>query len=161
MKQRHILAAVFCAIACVSSAQAQGGPPGGGAPQGPTTPLGEQMRLMNGAFSNLNRLIEAGAADSALAAVHVIHAGATEALKHEPAKKADTPAAEQEKFVADYQATMKAFIADVEKVEAAIKAGKMDDAKAAAAKLGADRSEAHPKFRKMPPGGGRGGSSGL
>lgn len=159
MKPRHILTAIVCALTLATGAQAQGGGGGGGGgEQGPTTPLGEQMRMMNAAYRALGPLIEAGNADSALAKVAIIHKGATEALKFEPAKKADTPAAEQEKFVADYQTTLKAFIADVEKVEAALKAGKMDEAKPLAANLRMDQMAAHRQFRKMPPGGGRGGS---
>lgn len=158
MKTRHLVTAVICALTLATGAQAQGGGGGGAAEQGPTTPLGEQMRLMNAAYRALGPLIDAGNADSAMAKVAIIHKGAEEALKFEPVKKADTPPAEQEKFVADFQTTMKAFIVDVEKVEAALKAGNMAEAKTLAAALRVDQMGAHRQFRKMPPGGGRGGS---
>lgn len=154
MKPRFLIAAAFCALTFASSAQAQGG----GAPDDkPTTPLGEQMKKINAAYRALGPLIEAGSADSALAKVAIIHSAAEEALKFEPAKKADTPVPDQEKFVGDFQTTLKSFIGDVEKVDAALKAGKMDEAKTLAAALRVDQMAAHKQFRKMPAGGGRGG----
>lgn len=160
MKTRSILAAAFCAMTLAVSANAQGGGGGGGGgrggePQGPTTPLGDQMRLINAAHRAIGPLFEAGQADSVAAKITIIHNAATEALKFEPAKKADTPAAEQEKFVADYQTTLKAFIADVDKVDAALKAGKVDEAKTLFGQLRMDQMAAHRQFRKMPA--GRGG----
>lgn len=144
MKQRHILTAIIGALAFASSAQAQ-------TPEKETTPLGAQMKAINAAYRALGPLIEAGSADSALAKVAIIHKSAEEALKFEPVKKADMPAAEQEKFVADYQTTLKSFIVDVDKVDAALKAGKMDEAKTLAAALRVDQMGAHRQFRKMPP----------
>lgn len=152
MKQRHLLSAVFAALAFVSSANAQ--PPA----QEPSTPLGEQMKLINAANRALNPLITAGNADSAIAKVAIIHKAAEEALKYEPAKKSDIPAAEQEKFVTEFRTTLKAFIADVEKLDAALKAGKMDEAKTLHAALRTDQMDAHKQFRR--PQAGRGGAPG-
>ena len=101
----------------------------------------------------LGPIIEAGNKDSALVLVAIIHTAGGEALKLEPEKKADIPAEEQAKFVADYQTSMKAFIADVEKVDAALKAGNMDEAKTAAAALRVDQMNSHRQYRKRPPGG--------
>lgn len=153
MKQRYILTAVFCALTFASSAHAQ--PPA----DGPTTPLGEQMKQINAAYRALNPLIAAGSADSALAKVAIIHKSADSALKFEPAKKADIPAAEQEKFVSDFRTTLTSFIGDVEKLEAALKAGKMDEAKTLAAALRMDQMDAHKVFRR--PQAGRGGAPGT
>ena len=69
------------------------------------------------------------------------------------------PPAEQEKFVADFQTTLKSLIGDVEKVEAALKAGNMDEAKTLAAALRMDQMDAHTQFRK--PQAGRGGAPGT
>ena len=55
--------------------------------------------------------------------VLLVEQNAQAALKLEPAMKADKPAADQKKFMADYQADMKKFIGLVEKTEAALKAG--------------------------------------
>lgn len=153
MKHRQLLAAVACAFTFAVNAQAQGGPPGGAPPANdkPTTPLGNQMRAINGAYRALGRLIEAGNKDSALVQVAIIHQAGEEALKYEPEKKADVPADEQAKFVAEYQASMKAFIADVEKVDAALKAGNMEDAKTATAALRMDQMNSHRQFRKPQP----------
>ena len=105
MKQRHILTAVFCALTFASSAHAQT------PEQGPSTPLGEQMKLINAAYRALNPLITAGSADSAMAKVVIIHKAAEEALKFEPARKADTPVAEQEKFVTDFRRRSRVLLA--------------------------------------------------
>lgn len=153
MKHRHIFTAVLSAMFFASAANAQ--PPG---EQGPTTPLGDQMRLINAAYRALGPLIEAGNADSAMAKVAIIHKSAQEALKFEPAKKADIAAPEQEKFVADFQTTLKSFIGDVEKLEASLKAGKMDEAKTLAQALRVDQMAAHRTYRKQPA--GRGGPPG-
>ena len=155
MKPRYLVAAALCAFTLATTAHAQGGAPD----DKPTTPLGEQMKAMNAAYRALGPFIEAGNADSALAKVAIIHKGAEEALKFEPVKKADVPAAEQDKFVMDFQTTLKSFIGDVEKVDAALKAGNMEEAGKLAAALKVDQMAAHRQFRKMPPGGGRGGSS--
>ncbi|MEO7997042.1 MAG: cytochrome b562 [Gemmatimonadaceae bacterium] len=152
MKPRYLIAAAFCALTLASSAQAQGG-----GDDKPTTPMGEQMKLINAAYRALGPLIDAGSADSAMAKVAIIHKAAEEALKFEPVKKADAPAEEQDKFMTDFQSTLKSFIGDVEKVDAALKGGKMDEAKTLAAALRVDQMAAHKQFRKMPPGGGRGG----
>ena len=69
-------------------------------------------------------------------------------LKLDPAKKADIPADQQAKFVADYQAKMKAFIADVNKVEAALKAGNNDEAAKLLQSLKQDQDEGHKEFQK-------------
>ncbi|MEO7362783.1 MAG: cytochrome b562 [Gemmatimonadaceae bacterium] len=153
MKQRHILTAVFCALTFASSAHAQTPEPG------PSTPLGEQMKLINAAYRALNPLITAGSADSAMAKVAIIHKAAEEALKFEPARKADTPVGEQEKFVTDFQTTLKSFIGDVEKLEAVLKSGNVDEAKTLAATLRMDQMDAHKQFRK--PQAGRGGAPGT
>lgn len=145
MKLRHFVTTAFCALAFVTSAHAQ-------TDDRPTTLLGDQMKLINAAHRALGPIFAAGSADSAIAKIAIIHKAAEEALKFEPAKKADIPAAEQEKFLADFQTTLKSFIGDVEKVDVALKAGKMDEAKTLFAALRADQMAAHKLFRKPPPG---------
>jgi soluble cytochrome b562 len=113
------------------------------------TPLGEQMEKLNGAYRKLGRQIsDASKNADSLAQVAIIKETATAALKFEPALKKDKPAAEQAKFVADYQAKLKDFIAMVDKLEAALKAND----NAAAAKLVDDmkteRNADHKAFKK-------------
>ena len=150
MKNRHILTAVICALAFASSAGAQ-------TDDKPTTLLGEQMKAINAAYKALGPFIEAGNADSAMAKAEIIHKSAAEGLKFEPVKKADIPDAEQAKFVSDFHTTLTSFIGDVEKLQAALKAGNMDEAKTLAAALKVDQSAAHKQFKKAPAG-GRGGA---
>jgi soluble cytochrome b562 len=73
---------------------------------------------------------------------------ANEAIKLEPVRKKEVPAAEQAKFIADYQARMKDFVANIGKVETALKAGKNDDAAVALKALKQDQDEGHKMFKK-------------
>ena len=118
-------------------------------PKEDQTELGAKMEKLNGAYRKLGRQIsDATKNEDSLAQVAIIKENAEAALKLEPAKKKDLPAAEQAKFVADYQGKMKEFIAMTGKLEAALKAGD----NAAAAKLVDDmkneRNADHKAFKK-------------
>ncbi len=67
--------------------------------------------------------------DASLALLVTIHDAATAALNETPAFAADQAEADRPKFVSDYQAKMKEFIAAVDKVTADLTAG--DNATAA------------------------------
>jgi soluble cytochrome b562 len=118
-------------------------------PKEDQTPLGEQMEKISGAYRKLGRQINDATknADS-LALVATIKGAIAAAQKFEPAKKADLPAADQAKFVSDFQAKFKDFAATVDKLEAALKAND----NAAAAKLvdemKTERNEGHKAFEK-------------
>ncbi len=113
------------------------------------TELGDHMEKISGAFRALGRQIgDATKNEDSLKRIAVIREQAEAAMKLDPAKKADIPADQQAKFVADYQAKMKAFIADVNKVEAALKAGNNDEAKNLLQSLKQDQKEGHTEFQK-------------
>ena len=113
------------------------------------TELGGKMEKMGGAFRALRRQIADPAknADS-LAKLATIKENAQAAVKLEPAKKAEVAAADQKKFVADYQAGMKNFLALVEKVEAALKANNNEEAGKLVNQMGDDQKKAHKLFKK-------------
>jgi hypothetical protein len=118
-------------------------------PKEPASALDEQMEEINAAYRKLGRQIADPAknADS-LKQVAIIREHATASLKLEPKKKADLPAPEQAKFVAAYQDKMKAFVAEVGKLEAALKAGKNEDAAAVLKALKQAQEDGHKEFRR-------------
>jgi soluble cytochrome b562 len=118
-------------------------------PREPATELGDKMEKINDAYRKLGRMVGDAANNAeSLKLAATIKEGAEAALKLEPAKKKDLPAADQAKFVADYQGKMKEFIATVDKLEAALKAND----NATAAKLVDDmkneRNDDHKQFKK-------------
>jgi len=149
MKLRLLTLSLISALVALPMLCAQEGGPKKMGPKEPTTELGERMEKLNGAYRKLGRQISDATknADS-LAQVAIIKESATAALKFEPAMKKDIPAADQAKFVADYQSKLKGFIAMVDKLETALKAND----NAAAAKLVDDmkneRNADHKAFKK-------------
>jgi cytochrome c556 len=113
------------------------------------TELGDHMEKIGGAFRALRKQVtDSSKNEDSLKRVAVIRENAQAALKLEPAKKADLPADQQAKFVADYQAKMKGFIADVDKLEAALKAGNNEEAAKQLQVMGQDQKEGHKEFQK-------------
>ncbi len=174
MKIRTLFTSSVLALTLGSVAFAQpapGGPGPGGAPANaaPKTPLEEQMGKINTANMAL-RSGRGGAADvsdaskqaEAIKQVAIIKAAANEAVKLAPkwAPAAVVTEADKAKYVSDYQITMKKFIAAVETLETALKAGKTPEEIAPLyAALGMIQSqEGHNTFRA--PRGGRGGPGG-
>ena len=145
MKIRILLVTLICSLATVSGLRAQ-------APKEDQTELGGKMEKVGAAF----RKLRASAADAtknadSLAQIAIIRENFEAALKLAPAMKADKPAAEQAKFMADYQAKMKEEIAVVGSIEAAIKANNNEEAGKLVAKLGQDQKDAHKAFKKAAP----------
>lgn len=142
MKIRLSLLALACALT-VAPIHVQA------ADKEPETELGNKMDKMGSAFRALRRQIKDSSknADS-LAKLAVIKENAQASLKLEPAKKATLPAAEQKKFVADYQARMKEFIGLVEKVEAALKANNNEEADKLVGAMADAQKKGHADFQK-------------
>lgn len=112
------------------------------------TELDHKMEDMNGAFRKLRRQIsDASANASSLELVAKLRKASEESTALIPAKAAKVPEADREKFVADYQAKMKDFLAEVDKLKAALEAGKNDEAAAILAKLGNLQKSGHREFR--------------
>jgi len=106
------------------------------------TELDQKMEDMNGAFRKLRRQIaDASANASSLELVAKLRKASEESVALVPAKAAKVPEADREKFVAAYQAKMKEFIAEVDKLKAALEAGKNDEAATILQKAG------HREFR--------------
>jgi hypothetical protein len=141
MKIRLSLLAIVCTLAVGPVVRAQD--------KEPETELGGKMEKMGGAFRALRRQISDSSknADS-LAKIATIRQNAEAALKLEPAKKAEIPAAEQKKFVADYQAKMKDFIDLTKKVEAALKANNNEEAAKLLGAMGDAQKQGHKQFKK-------------
>ena len=60
----------------------------------------------------------------------------------------DVPAAEKEKFLADYKASMEESLKVLEELRAAIADGKADEATKAMEKLNKGKKDGHKKFKK-------------
>lgn len=131
--------ALVLALSLAGTAQAQ---------DEPKTPLGKKMAAMNTAFKAVGRQIEDPSKNaSTLEQIAIIETNAKEALKLEPEKKEKVPAADQAKFVADYQAEMKKMLAVVDKLKAAVKAGNNTEALKIVDDVKAAQREGHKEFR--------------
>ncbi|MDP3072828.1 MAG: cytochrome b562 [Opitutaceae bacterium] len=139
MKIRLLIATVACALAAGPFLQAAE----------TETELSKKMDKMGGAFRALRRQVADSSknADS-LAKLATIKENAMASTKLEPAMKADKPAAEQAKFVADYQAEMKKFVGQIEKVEAALKSNNNAEAEKLVAAMGDAQKAGHKAFKK-------------
>ena len=113
------------------------------------TELGKTMEKMNGAWRKLRKQAGDAASNAAsLDLVATIKAGLDKALTFKPAKVADLPVADREKFVADYQEDMKNVLSLVGKLEPAFKAGDNAAALELIQKIGAAQKEAHKEFKR-------------
>lgn len=151
MKIRILLATLLCALAAAPGIQAQEPKAAPAAEKEPKTALEEQMEKMNVAFRKLRggAVADATKNEASLAAVADLKAAATAALKLEPKTKAEKPAADQAKFVSDYQAKMKEFIGELDKLTAALKAGNNEEAAKLYAAIGDLQKADHKEFRKQ------------
>jgi hypothetical protein len=114
----------------------------------PETELGNTMEKMNGAWRKLRKQVADPAGNAAsLELVATISACAEKALTFKPARVEDVPAADREKFIADYQVQMKDFGAQVRKLEEALKADDNATAAAIVQKMGAMQKEGHKEFK--------------
>ena len=149
MKIRLPLFALICALTSLSMIRAEDAAPKKMPAKENQTELGGKMEKISGAYRKLSRQInDATKNEDSLAQVAIIKQNAEAALKLEPVKMKDLPAADQAKFVADYQVKLKEFIATAGKLETALKAND----NAAAAKLvdemKTERNEDHKAFEK-------------
>ncbi len=139
MKIRSLILTVVCALAVGVGAQAAD----------TETELAGKMDKMGSAFRALRR--QAGDASKnadSLAKVAIIKQNAIASAKLEPVKKADLPAAQQKKFVADYQAKMKEFVMLAEKLEAAFKANNNAEAEKLIGQMADAQKAGHKEFQK-------------
>jgi len=131
----------------------------GGGEKEPQTELGGKMEKIGGAFRKLRKvdpatklaqIADPAKNEDSLKQIAIIKDNATAAAQLEPALKAKKPADEQEKFVAAFHDQMKNFLADIDSLEAAVKAGKNDEAAKLVDKLNDDQKKGHTDFRPPP-----------
>jgi cytochrome c556 len=139
MKIRILLLSLVCSVAAVTGVSAAEGKAKGGDKD--ETVLGSQMDKMGGAFRKLKRQIaDASKNADSLALVATIKAAGVESAKEKPAWKPQD--------AAKFQAKMKEFNDKVAKLEAALKAGKNDEAAKIVDELGQAQKEGHKEFKK-------------
>lgn len=110
--------------------------------------LEEQMETMRSAFGKLRKQVgDASLNASSLELAAKLKKAAEASAALTPARAAKVPEAERAKFVEGYQAGMKTFVAEVEKLEAALKASDNTEAAAIVAKLGAMQKDGHKDYR--------------
>lgn len=113
------------------------------------TELEGKMDSMGQAWKKLKRqAADATKNAESLQLVATLRTSAEEAAKLEPAKAADVPAADREKFVADYRGGIKKMINELTKLEAALLAGKNDEAAKLIADIGALQKAGHKEFKR-------------
>lgn len=143
MKIRILLCSLTLALAVVPGLRAQD--------KDQDTPLELKMQKMNTAFRKLRTQVsDSTKNEDSLAQVAILKENATAALQLTPKKAADIPAADQAKFVADYQAELKKLLGTIDQLDAALKAGNNEEAAKLYASLGAIQKEGHSEFKKAP-----------
>ena len=148
MKIRLLLITLACGLVAAPIVRAEDGPPPRREKE-PQTELGDHMEKIGGAYRALRRQVsDPTKNEDSLKRVAVIRENAEAALKLEPAKKADLPADQQAKFVDDFHAKMKDFLADVDKLEAAFKSGNNEEAAKVLQVLNKDQKDGHSEFQK-------------
>jgi soluble cytochrome b562 len=133
MKIRILFLSLLCAVAAVPSTRA--------ADKEDTTVLGDHMDKMGAAFRKLRKQIDDATknADS-IALVDTMKKEATAASKEKPAWHPDD--------AAKYAAKMKEFIAKIDDLSAALKAGKNDVAAKLVGEIAQAQKEGHKEFKK-------------
>lgn len=153
MKLRsYIVALLISLVPAVYAADEQPSAPPPAMPAHPhheTTELGGHMDKIGHAFRALSHEVaDPTKNEDSLKQVGIIRTNAEAALKLTPAKAADLPEDKRAGFVADYQEDMKKFLADVDSLEAALKAGNNAQAAQLAKKMKSDMEDSHKQFRK-------------
>ena len=112
------------------------------------TPMTKEMEKLSKAIKAVNRnLTDAAQKDANLAKIAEAKAAIAAAVKFEPAKTKEVPAADKAKFVAEFKASMEEVGKNLDALNAAIAGGKMDDAKALMEKLNGQKKDGHKKFK--------------
>lgn len=111
------------------------------------TPLAKEMKTVNKSIRTLKRQVDdASKKDENLALIATAKKSLDECLKLDPAKTKDVPAGEKAAYLDKYKAQMKDVIKTFDDLEAAVKAGKADDAKKIFEKLSDEKEKGHKDF---------------
>jgi hypothetical protein len=157
MKTRLTLLALVSAFALMPVLHAaEDAAPKKMGPKAPPTELADKMEKLQGAFRKLRKvdpatkqaqIADASKNEDSLKQIAIMKEYATAAAKLEPALKAQKPTEEQAKFVAAFRDQMKGFLTDINQLEAAVKAGKNDEAAKLVEKLNDDQKKGHTDFQ--------------
>ena len=116
----------------------------------PETELAGKMEKISSAWRVAKRQLPDSSKNAdTLAKLATVKEHMEASVKLEPDLKKEKPAAEQAKFVADYQASMKAEIKKIDEMIALVKAGKNDEAAKLAGVIDQDQKDAHKQFKKQ------------
>jgi len=119
------------------------------APKKEKTDLEKSMDKIGKAYRQLKKQIPDPAQnDSSLALLATMEEGAKKALELTPAKASDLPEDQRAKFTDDFHAGIKHLQDNFAKLEAALKAGKNDDAAAIVKEIDAFEKKEHKEFRR-------------
>lgn len=138
----------FIALSSSLSAQTSEAP----APAQPAndhTELGERMSALSRAFKKLRLQVgDAAKNEDSLRLVATIRENAEASLQLEPEKTADLPESDRAKFKAEFAARMKSLLADIAKLESALRAGDNPEAGKIVQGLADAQKEGHKEFRR-------------
>ena len=111
------------------------------------TPLAKEMKTVNKSIRTMKRQIDdASKKDDNLALIATAKKSLDACLKLDPAKTKDVPAGEKAAYLDKYKAEMKEVAKTFDDLEAAVKAGKTDDAKKIFEKLADEKEKGHKDF---------------
>jgi soluble cytochrome b562 len=112
------------------------------------TPLSKEMEKVSKALKAVNRNVaDPAQKDANIAKVAEAKAANIAAMKYEPAKTKDVPAAEKAQFLSGYKSAMEDVGKNLDALKAAIEGGKTEDAKAILEKLNGQKKEGHKKYK--------------
>ena len=115
----------------------------------PETDVGGKMEKISSAWRVAKRQISDPSKNAdTLVKLATVKENMVASAKLEPDLKKAKPAAEQAKFVADYQAKMKEEITKIDEIIALVKAGKNDEAAKLVGVVDQDQKDAHKQFKK-------------
>lgn len=150
MRNCVLICALFLAIAASGPQLAAKADPDHGGEE--MTELGEHMDRLSGAFRKLRRQAGEPAHNAAsLDLVSEMREAARAAEKLIPAKAADLPAAEREKFTAAYRKQMGRLLAQLTDIAAAFEAGDNAAAQKRIGELADFQKASHREYRKTKP----------
>jgi soluble cytochrome b562 len=111
------------------------------------TPLTKEMKAQNKSLRTLKRQVDdASKKDDNLALIATAKKSVDAAAKLDPAKTRDIPAGEKAAYLDKYHAEMKELAKTWDDLEAAVKDGKVDDAKKIFEKLADQKEKGHKDF---------------
>ena len=111
------------------------------------TPLAKEMKTVNKSQRTLKRQVaDASKKAENLELVATMKKGVAACLKLEPMKTKDVPAGEKAAYLQKYKAQMGDLGKTFDELDAAVQAGKVDDAKKSFEKLSEEKEKGHKDF---------------